>query len=321
MKIALVFPGYGSQFVGMGKELYDNHRIVQEYFEEASNCLDVNFVKLCFASSDSELGKANNAYTSTFLVSCALYALLKNEGISFDVVAGYNSGDYAALFAAGCINFPDGLYLLNKYATFYQEALMQMDVSAIHITGVTTKKLQAICKQESVEDERAFIAIYETDMANVVAGNKAAVDRVRDAVSALSSTQKIDIDIVAVEVGLHSPLMNAVVDQFKIYLEKVDFKDLSVPMIEAINGKEIKRGTRARKYVIEHIHEPVKWTSIMKALNEYDLIIEIGPGTLLSSLIQSQYPDKRVISINKQSDIDELKSILQPPVVTNPTEK
>jgi len=121
MKVALLFPGYGSQYVGMGKEVYDEYRIVQEYFEEASNCLNVNFVKLCFASSDTEIGVAASAYTSIFLVSSALYAIIKQEGIVPALVAGYNIGEYSSLFAAGSITFPDGLYLLNKLALFHQE--------------------------------------------------------------------------------------------------------------------------------------------------------------------------------------------------------
>src|SRR5206468_1601039 len=108
---------YGSQFVGMGKDLYDQSRIMQEYFEEASNCLNINFVKLCFASSDAELARAEHAYPALFLVSCALHALIKEQGVQANIVAGYNQGEFSAVYAAGGINFPDGLYLLSKYAS------------------------------------------------------------------------------------------------------------------------------------------------------------------------------------------------------------
>src|SRR5690349_16803857 len=101
MKIGVVFPGYGSQYVGMGKEFYDHFRVVQEYFEEASNCLDANFVKLCFAASDQELSEITNAYTAIFLTEVALYGVLVEQGVKVDQVAGLCIGRYAALFAAG----------------------------------------------------------------------------------------------------------------------------------------------------------------------------------------------------------------------------
>src|SRR5581483_6858303 len=125
MKIALVFPGYGSQYVGMGKELYDEYRIVQEYFEEASSCANLNFVKLCFASSDVELSKLAHAYMSLFLIGSSIFALLKEQEIIPEVVAGYNNGEITALFAGGCFSLPDGLYLLNKFCSFYQETIDQ----------------------------------------------------------------------------------------------------------------------------------------------------------------------------------------------------
>lgn len=149
MKTALLFPGYGSQFVGMGKELYDEYRIVQEYFEEASHVLDINFVKLCFASSDSEISQLTNAYTSLFLIGACVSAVLKEQGITIDTVAGYNNGETTALFAAGCFSLPDGLYLLNKFCSFYQEIVDQMDVDALHITGIATAQLEKACLQVS----------------------------------------------------------------------------------------------------------------------------------------------------------------------------
>src|SRR5436190_23732080 len=101
MKIGFIFPGYGNQFVGMGKELYDEFRIVQEYFEEAYNCLNINFVKLCFASSEQELATISNSHISIFLVGASLFALLKEQGIKCDLIAGYGIGSYTALFSAG----------------------------------------------------------------------------------------------------------------------------------------------------------------------------------------------------------------------------
>lgn len=307
MKIAFLFPGYGSQFVGMGKELYDESRIIQEYFEEAGNCLDVNFVKLCFASSDSEISKIENAYAATFLVSSALYAQLKQEEIIPSIVAGYDHGEYAALLAGGGMSFPDGLYLLNKFAFLYRDALQDMSVESMQVHGVSTEKLQAICGQVRLISEFVAIAIYQTDMAHIIAGHKSAVQLVADVVAQQPGSA---IKMMGAEGGLHSPLMDGVVTQFKPYLEKVDFKDLSLPLIRCSDAAIITEGSDVKDHIVQHVTMPVRWAEIMKKLDMYDILIEVGPGTMLSSFARSIYPDKQIVSINKRADIDALHAII-----------
>jgi len=306
MKIAILFPGYESQFVGMGKELYDEYRIVQEYFEEASNCLSSNFVKLCFASSDIELGKMSNAYPALFLVTSAIYALLRQEGIKPAVVAGYNDGEYAALFAGGCFSFPDGLYLLSKYTMFFQEALEHMDVEVIRVIGVSTEELAAICFKASAYNGKVFIAIYNGPTDHVVAGDTEAVEYVRKIVGELGD---VSIDQLGIEVGLHSALMNPVVEQFKIYLEKVDFKDLIVPMINSLDGDLISQREEVKRRLLRHINSPLVFTRVIDALVDYDLIVEVGPGTRLSTMVKKKYPEKRTIAIQTCADVEQLKKI------------
>jgi len=307
MKIGILFPGYGSQFVGMGKEFYDESRVVQEYFEEAANCLNTNFVKLCFASSDSEISKMHNAYTSTFLVSCALYALLKEEGIKADIVAGYNLGEYAALHAAGGINFPDGLYLLNKYATLYQEALETMGVGILQVTGISTKTLQEICETSSKGAYRVDIAIYNSPTDHIVSGHSPAVAAVRGFVAQDPVATSKELPV---EIGLHSDLMNAIMDSLAIYLEKVDFKDIAIPLMCSAEICNVKEADQVRRRIIEHVDTPVKWDKVLDALADYDLLIEVGPGTTLTTMVKEKYPDKLSISINKRSDVDDLKKMM-----------
>ncbi len=303
MKIALLFPGYGSQFVGMGKELYDEYRIVQEYFEEASNCLNINFVKLCFASSDVELGAMLNAYTSLFLVGSATYALLKEQGIIPDIVAGYNNGESAALFAASCFTLPDGLYLLSKYCASYQEIVGAMDVDAMHVFGASTAVLAAACQEVSDDENKVFIALHNNASDHIVAGSRTCLSQLQDVLN------DAKIEYVGIEVGLHSLLVNSVVDAFKHYLEKVDFNDLKIPLISGVDGAVINSGADAKERFITHINSPVEFTKVIEKLVDYDCILVATPGDKLCKAIKKLYPEKIVMAIAKKSDIDTLKEM------------
>lgn len=307
MKIGMLFPGYGSQVVGMGKEIYDESRIMQEYFEEASSCLDINFVKLCFASSDVELGRAENAYPSLFLVTGAIAMVLKEQGIVPDVVAGYNLGEYAAIHGVGGLSLPDGLYLLAKYASLYQGIMETMDLAGITITGLPAEDVQELCLQENDADHRAYVAFYNTPLQHTLMGSRRAIDKIHSVVHGM---KKVKVTETPLEHGLHSLLMDPVVANFKMYLEKVDFKDLAIPLVSNVDAQAISRSDELKTAILRQIHSPVMWSDVMDTFIDCDLIIEVGPGKFLCSLMNSVYPEKQCISFNKKSDIDEIQKII-----------
>jgi [acyl-carrier-protein] S-malonyltransferase len=314
MKICMLFPGYESQFVGMGKEIYDTSRTMQELFEEASVCLPINFVKLCFASSDVELAKAVHAYPSIFLISVSLATILAHEGIIPDAVAGYGIGEYAAMHIAGGLSFPDGLYLLSKYAALYQELLATNTCSMIRVSGMQAREVEQLCSSLSTDDMRVFIASYKTTKDVVVGGHMQGVGEVRIVAHDKGAT----IKEAPLEIGLHSTLMTSITQAFKMYLEKVDFKDSSIPIITSSKGTVMHKAHKLREQVVNNIELPIRWDKVLTALQHYDLIIEIGPGATLKPLVHARYPQKQVITINKSSDIMMAKQILLNPV--QPTE-
>lgn len=305
MKIACLFPGYGSQYVGMGKSLYDDHRIVQEYFDQASRCIDKNFVKLCFASSDTDIGRVDNAYTALFVLGYSVHGLLKQEGISFDCLAGYNIGLYGALAAAGGFNFPDGLYLLNKFALFYDQELRQLSVDALHIVNINVEQVESWCDQASSEEKYVSVAVYNTAQDCIVAGHTDAVVRIRQ----LALDNNAEVQDMPVEVGLHNLMMKSAVDQYKVYLEKADFK---APEVKVFGGDAvpIDSAESMRLEVTRSLVEPVRWYRTMQELKEYDLIVQVGPGSHVIDLVKNLYSDKMVIAINSSEDVKTLKKLV-----------
>lgn len=306
MKIAALFPGYGSQFVGMAKDLYDESRLVQEHFEQAANCLDMNFVKLCFASSDIEIAKINNAFPALFLVSSSIFDLLKKEGVEVDLVAGYNIGQYAAMHAAGSLSLPDGLYLLNKFVAMYQDLISKNNIVFARIMGINKGVLEQLCQNGTIGDQFVTIAIYDSQDQHIIAGTEDAVERVCRQVVDMEGTT----ETIGAEVGLHSTVMNSVAESFKMYLAKVDFKDASTPLLCNVNDKQMRLGKEIENCAVSWITQPVLWSSIVDKLHAYDLLIEIGPGTQLRDMLKKRYPDKKIVSVNNRSDIEKVKSML-----------
>lgn len=306
MKIALLFPGYGSQCVGMGKELYDEFRVVQDYFEEASNCLGINFVQLCFASSDARLSQVENAYISTFIVSSALAAVCKELGIVPDIVTGYNFGEYAAIHTAGGITTPDALYLLTKYAHLYTQLLDNRAVEILYCKELDGDILAKICAQEQRHDEYVSIAASLAEREHIVSGDQSAVQRCIDIIHQNNGV----CTPMNKAFGLHSILMQPVADALAIYLEKVDIHDLSVPLLSCTDGLLLSKGDAIKSHVIDHISSPIKWSGIIKKLGNYDILIQIGPGTIMHNIVKKFFPDKHVVAINTRKDIEAAQAII-----------
>lgn len=309
MKVGMLFPGYGSQFVGMGKELYDDSRIMQEYFEEASNCLGMNFVKLCFASSDAELSKIAHAYTSLFLVSVATAAVIQAQGISFDLVAGHGIGEYSALCSANGLSFPDGLYLLNKLGNFYTQSRENLDVRAVTVQGLSARKLKKICKDSSsCHEGEAQIAIYETKTDHVVVGNPEVIADIIEMVK--DEGEKVRKS--KLEEGLHSPFVSELFDQLKMYLTKVDFKDVNTQLVTNVDAKLVVNAQDVQSAVMRQIVEPLYWFDVLKQFADMDLILIPAPAKNLVLEVQAYYPDKKVVAIQHPDDVIALKELVAP---------
>ncbi len=313
-KIGMIFSGQGSQSLGMGKDFYDKHRIVQEYFEEASSCLEQNFVRLCFASSDRELKETVNAQTSIFLVSAAIVMLLQSKyNIKPDIVAGHSSGEYSALFAAVGITFADGLYLLKKRATFMDEATKKYPGGMMAVLNLPYQTLQEICDEydDGTNENVAEIVNHNSSTQLVVSGTIAALEQIAVEVKTYVG-KAIMLNVAG---AFHSRLMKEAADLFALYMVKVDFKDLAVPLVNNIGAEVVTTGEQVHTSIKTQMSSPVFWYQSMHRFHDCDIILQIGPDEKLSKMLARDMPDKVVMAINTEKDIEILLSLLEKDVV------
>jgi [acyl-carrier-protein] S-malonyltransferase len=307
MKVGFFFPGYGCQFVGMAKDFYDNHRCMQEYFEEAHQCLDKNFVKLCFASSEKELAEYENTYISLYLVGLSLAKILQEEGINPSVVAGYDVGEYTALSVAGTLSLPDSIYLLRKYAKNYTNFLENKNLKAIRIKGIEQEALQTLCTQSANGAHHAHITVVEKDDQHVLVGTKIAISVIE---KELKKNKLLEISETHLGGGLHTSFVDEVLKNIKMYLEKVDFKNAKIPFVAGVTGQVLTEGDRVRAAVMQQIHAPLNLKKTLDAYQFCDAIIIVGPGKKFQTFLKEVYPDKHILKVVTLQDMHDVLTAL-----------
>jgi len=301
LKVGFLFPGYGSQYIGMGKNLYDNFRIVQDFFEDASSCLDINFVKLCFASSDSEISKLHNAYFSIFLISYSTASLIKSElDIDISLVSGFQFGEYCAMSYAGALNFPDSLYLIKKFIEFYYDSKISDTLSSIVIDGLSYENLLNIKEIKHILNYVYPVFNYYNQV--IISGNNNFIDELY---SFFKASYKVKY--IKDEIGLHTPLADVISNNLKLYLTKVDFKSVNLPFISSINGNFINSTNDVENFFLNFWNKSLNWDLIISSFQDMDLILVPAPSKILSSKLKNVFPNKAIFAIESLEDIENLK--------------
>ena len=306
---SVIFPGQGSQSVGMGKDLLQNYQVVKELFKEADDSLKFSFSNLIINGPKDELDKTENTQPAIFLIGYSIFKLLKKEfGIDLNKAqffAGHSLGEYTALSCSGAISFLDTLNLLKKRGQAMQSALPLGEGGMLAVLGTNIEKVENILKNN--EDKyNCYVANDNSNLQSVVSG------KIKDLDLFAEDLKKNSIKSIKLSVSapFHCKYMSKATEIMKNEISNLNFNTLSNKIISNVTGKEVENITEIKKLLVDQIESRVRWReSILYMINKkINKFIEIGPGKVLNGLIKRIDKNVEVVSINEIKEMNELKN-------------
>jgi [acyl-carrier-protein] S-malonyltransferase len=297
-RLAYIFPGQGSQKVGMGLDFYERYDLAREMFAQADKALGFKLSEICFAGPEEKLKLTQFTQPALLTVSLIAFRLLEREP---DLAAGHSLGEYSALVAAGALEFEVAVRLVHRRGLYMQDAVPVGAGAMAAVLGAASKDVQAALSR--VKSGVAEIANWNSDDQIVIAGHKEAV---AEAVAALSSFRSI---ILPVSAPFHSSLMKSAEEKLGRDLSEVKFQDLKFPVITNVEAKLTLRGEDARDSLRRQVSRPVLWLNSMQVLEKQDVetVIEVGSGKVLTGLLRRiSRPWSRPPRLLNVEDLDSL---------------
>jgi [acyl-carrier-protein] S-malonyltransferase len=303
-KTAFVFPGQGSQYVGMGKTLSDAYPAAHLVFDTADATLGFPISRLCAEGSGEELKLTENTQPALLTVSIAAFAVLREIGVRPDYVAGHSLGEYSALVAAGSLRFTDALRLVRSRGRFMQEAVPRGQGAMAALLRLPQGRLDDVLDQAAQGEIIAAANLNAPDQV-VIAGHAGAVSRAMELAKAAGARRVVPL---AVSAPFHCLLMKPAQERMIPELNATVFEDLDWPLVNNYAAQEIHTGSEARRGLIEQIPNPVRWEESMRylAARGVSRFVEVGPGAVLTGLLRSIDPSLRCITFGEAADVEKL---------------
>jgi [acyl-carrier-protein] S-malonyltransferase len=282
--LAFLFPGQGSQYSGMGRELAGSFASARFVFEEADQALGYSISEVCFRGSDEALKMTENTQPAILTVSTAVYRVLEEKGVRPQFVAGHSLGEYSALVAAGSLSFSDAVRLARRRGQYMQEAVPAGNGAMAAIMGLRSSQVIEICRKAE-QGQVVAAANLNSPEQTVVSGDAAAVKRAVELASAAGAKRAVMLPVSA---PFHSELMRPAQQRLAQDLEAVSFGPLQVPLVTNVDANIIRKGEDARGALVRQVTLPVRWEESMRELIEegVTMFVEVGPGRVLSGLLR-----------------------------------
>lgn len=302
-KIAFLFPGQGSQFIGMGKELYEQVPAAKRLFDEADETLETKLSSLIFEGDAEELTLTYNAQPALLTTSIAVLEKFKESGITPDFTAGHSLGEYSALVAAGALSFKDAVYTVRKRGEFMNEAVPAGEGAMAAILGMDAEALKQVTDKVTEEGNLVQLANLNCPGQIVISGTAKGVELASELAKENGAKCAIPLEVSG---PFHSELMKPAAEKLKEVLDACDIKDADVPVISNVSADVMTEKADIKEKLIEQLYSPVRFEeSINKLIAEgVTTFIEIGPGKVLSGLVKKVNRRLKTIAVSDPETIE-----------------
>jgi [acyl-carrier-protein] S-malonyltransferase len=307
--IAFLFPGQGSQAVGMGRGFYESSPGAKALFEEANAALGFDLKKLAFEGPEAELALTANTQPAVLAASVATAAACAERGLHPAIAAGHSLGEYSALVAAGALRFADAIRVVRKRGQLMQDAVPVGTGAMAALLGLELAEVERLCV-EAAKGEIVEVANVNSAQQIVVAGHRAAVERAVDLAGQRGGKKSV---VLPVSAPFHCALMAPAAERLRPELESTAVADPRIPVVRNVDAGVTRTAADVRPFLLAQVASPVRWTACIKRLaaEGATTFVEVGPGRVLTALLKRIVDGARGLSVEDPAGLDKVLAALE----------